>query len=134
MNELDLMHFGVKGMKWGVRRYQNTDGSLTSAGKSRYRDISEEERKALKLPKKWKYQEPETNADAHKKILKRNLVTTATVSASQIAVKKWMEKRYGMSTPASKMVTKTAKMAGFTFVSNLIVDEAIYLTKGVVRK
>lgn len=30
---LYLMHHGVKGMKWGVRRYQNADGSLTPAGK-----------------------------------------------------------------------------------------------------
>lgn len=32
----ELMHWGVLGMKWGVRRYQNKDGSLTSAGKKRY--------------------------------------------------------------------------------------------------
>lgn len=31
-----LYHWGIKGMKWGVRRYQNADGSLTKAGKSRY--------------------------------------------------------------------------------------------------
>lgn len=31
-----LQHYGVKGMKWGVRRYQNKDGTLTSAGKTRY--------------------------------------------------------------------------------------------------
>lgn len=32
----ELQHWGVLGMKWGVRRYQNADGSLTAAGKKRY--------------------------------------------------------------------------------------------------
>ena len=31
-----LAHHGVKGMKWGIRRYQNEDGSLTTAGKRKY--------------------------------------------------------------------------------------------------
>lgn len=31
-----LAHHGIKGQKWGVRRFQNTDGSLTAAGKQRY--------------------------------------------------------------------------------------------------
>ena len=31
-----LKHFGIKGMKWGVRRYENYDGTLTEAGKKRY--------------------------------------------------------------------------------------------------
>lgn len=30
-----LAHYGIKGMKWGVRRYQNKDGTLTAAGKKR---------------------------------------------------------------------------------------------------
>ena len=32
-----LAHYGVKGMKWGVRRYQNYDGSYTRKGLERYR-------------------------------------------------------------------------------------------------
>ena len=32
----ELTHWGVKGQKWGVRRYQNEDGTLTEAGKKRY--------------------------------------------------------------------------------------------------
>ena len=34
-NDCELMHYGVKGMKWGVRRYQNVDGSLTAKGQKR---------------------------------------------------------------------------------------------------
>lgn len=38
----ELYHYGVPGMRWGVRRYQNKDGSLTSAGKKRAnRDMSD---------------------------------------------------------------------------------------------
>ena len=36
MSDLYLAHHGIKGQKWGVRRYQNEDGSLTEDGKSRY--------------------------------------------------------------------------------------------------
>lgn len=34
----ELYHHGVKGMKWGIRRYQRKDGSLTPEGKKRYSD------------------------------------------------------------------------------------------------
>ena len=35
MNSNELMHHGIHGMRWGVRRYQNKDGSLTAAGRKR---------------------------------------------------------------------------------------------------
>lgn len=37
-----LQHAGIKGMKWGVRRYQNKDGSLTPEGKKRYDEMSDD--------------------------------------------------------------------------------------------
>lgn len=46
-----LMHFGVKGMKWGVRKYQNEDGTLTSEGEKRYGTIEnlKKQRRAKKI-------------------------------------------------------------------------------------
>lgn len=57
-----LCHYGIKGMKWGMRRYQNPDGSLTPAGKARYGGGKAEEyrvkllRKANKMNKHGEYE------------------------------------------------------------------------------
>lgn len=48
----ELYHYGVKGQKWGVRRYQNKDGTLTDAGKKRTKESDEKSKKthaAVKL-------------------------------------------------------------------------------------
>ena len=44
MNNNELYHSGVKGMKWGVRKYQNADGTLTEAGRKRYERDQRENR------------------------------------------------------------------------------------------
>ena len=56
MDNNSLTHWGIKGMKWGVRRYQNEDGSLTSDGQKRYeRDQREKNgKKAVPInPNRW---------------------------------------------------------------------------------
>lgn len=41
----ELYHYGIPGMKWGVRRYRKKDGSLTRAGRKRYGDDRHEDYK-----------------------------------------------------------------------------------------
>ncbi len=51
MNE--LYHHGIKGMHWGVRRYQNPDGTLTAAGKRRERANDRAVRRDAKQQRLW---------------------------------------------------------------------------------
>lgn len=44
MNKTYIVHHGIKGQRWGIRRYQNDDGTLTSEGVSRYGSAENMER------------------------------------------------------------------------------------------
>lgn len=85
----ELYHYGVKGQKWGVRRFQNKDGSLTAAGRKRQ---ARQEFKAERNAARAKYRNATreingTDSERNKRIAKRvaaAVVMGATVSAAAV--------------------------------------------------
>lgn len=98
----DLYHWGIKGQKWGVRRYQNKDGSLTPAGKKRYDNDGATNKSKHRLGLEEKYrqrgmtqQEAETAASARIKTEKIIAIAGATTvaAASAYVVSKQIKQR-----------------------------------------
>ena len=66
----ELYHHGVLGQKWGIRRYQNKDGSLTSAGKAKLRQFKKDETASIRKKlseKKTKINEKISNSESAEK-------------------------------------------------------------------
>lgn len=84
MENSSLQHHGVRGMRWGVRRYQNSDGTLTEAGKKRY---------AKELAK----------VEAEKKILRNRARTQAKIDKLNAARKANEEQKEALGLKKPKM-------------------------------
>jgi hypothetical protein len=76
ISDEELYHHGIKGQKWGIRRFQNKDGSLTPAGKKRYGDdgpnkpkTKEEKKAERELKREYKQQRAEEQSRNKSKIL-----------------------------------------------------------------
>lgn len=103
-----LIHWGIKGMRWGVRRYENPDGTLTEAGKERYRKNQEKiERKAIKKQRKLDNKNRSTlnDAELNKKIDRlRKEKELRTLTESEVTRGKGLVKD-AMKNVGSKVLT-----------------------------
>ena len=98
----ELYHHGIKGQKWGRRRFQNEDGSLTPAGKERYDDDGPSE-------KKKEYKIPENKSTHRLKIEEKYKAKgMSEKEAEQAAAKRIRGEQYAVAAAA---VTVTACIA-----------------------
>lgn len=84
----ELCHHGIKGQRWGIRRYQNPDGSLTSDGKQRYgfiKKITKKERQKQKAVNKKVHEETENMSDKQIKA-RRNLMLAGVFAAGAVSL------------------------------------------------
>lgn len=104
----ELYHHGIKGMHWGIRRYQNPDGSLTPEGKRRY-NLSDEDAYKEYLKEESKI-EKGTETAAHLSLLS-SLIGSIAVGAA------------AAPTGPGSLVTAMATMTAGTLGSAAVLDK-----------
>ena len=119
----ELAHYGILGQKWGVRRFQRKDGSLTPAGKKRLKQV-----KQVK-------QDPDDNASEDYKNARSKSTKEMSDAELSAAIKRLqMEKQYQSLNPAQvskgrQVTTYVLKKAG-----NTALDAALQLGKDYAIK
>lgn len=114
-----LAHHGIKGQKWGVRRFQNPDGTRTEAGKKRYaNDTPIKEQRAKDL----KERRTLSDADLKKKIERFKL---------EKELKSLTEEDL---TPGRKFAKDIVRQVGTRTIATIATGAVLYGAKAVVAK
>lgn len=129
----ELYHYGVIGMKWGVRRYQNPDGSLTAAGRRRYdvkerRAVKKERKKALKNVRTLSDDDIQKRINRLQMEKKMKDLTNDDIAPGRTAFKEALNK-------AGKVVTVAAMAGGLAYAGKTIIRSGAPVTvaRAIVR-
>lgn len=115
-NEDYLEHFGIKGQKWGVRRFENEDGSLTEAGKERYslRDRSTDRRAYKRASKKLEKLAEKADIKTQRRIAERqsekarkNLAKGAIAGGAAALAVTGMRNKWANTSEVDKFMTRS---------------------------
>lgn len=114
MDLKSFSHYGIKGMKWGRRRYQNKDGSLTPAGKARYDYPHQSERQRSNNTTTKKSVSQMTDSELRKAIERKKL---------EADYAKYFTQKESMGKKAAKIV-----------LNDIIIPESTRAGKAIFRK
>lgn len=122
----ELQHHGIKGQKWGIRRYQRKDGTLTNAGKKRYdKELQEAKDKKKRLNNQKRTQAKLDKLDALKK---ENEATKAALSKKKAESEKTEDDNQPTepAKPKQKSVKEMTDEELFNYRQRLQMEKDVY--------